>query len=91
MKKLLIYIFILCICNTVDAQIIKKFFKYSTIYAGGNISMPIQESTKEWYVTKDGRIQDITEVYPFDYTFSIGIRKMARFDYERKPSVFDNG
>ena len=91
MKKLLIYIFILCICNTVDAQIIKKFFKYSTIYASGNIGQPLQEEQKEWFITQDGHLQDITEIYPFDYTISIGIRKMARFDYENKPNVFYDG
>ena len=91
MKKLLIYLFILYVCQNVNAQFVKDLFKYSTIYVGGNIGKPVQESTKEWYVTQDGQIQDITEVYPFDYTISIGIRKMARFDYEKKPNVFYDG
>ena len=26
-----------------------------------------------------------TEVFPFDYRYGFGIRKLARFDYERKP------
>ena len=91
MKKLLIYLFILYVCQNVNAQFVKDLFKYSTIYVGGNIGQPVQESTKEWYVTQDGQIQDITEVYPFDYTISIGIRKMARFDYEKKPNVFYDG
>ena len=91
MKKILLLLLILFVYSNTDAQILKKFFKYSTIYAGGNIGMPIQESTREWYVTQDSRLTDITEVYPFDYTFSIGIRKLARFDYEQKPSVFYDG
>ena len=91
MKKILSLLLILFVYSNTDAQIIKKFFKYSTIYAGGNIGIPIQESTREWYVTQDSRLTDITEVYPFDYTFSIGIRKLARFDYEQKPSVFYDG
>ena len=91
MKKLLTCLFIICLWLPSNAQIIKDFFKYSTIYVGGNISMPIQESTREWSVTQDSRLTDVTEVYPFDYTFSVGIRKMARFDYERKPSVFYDG
>ena len=36
-------------------------------------------------------MRDITEIYPFDYKFSIGIRKLARFDYENRENVFYDG
>ena len=58
MKKLFIYLFIICVCQNVNAQFVKDLFKYSTIYVGGNIGQPLQESTKEWYVTQNGQIQD---------------------------------
>ena len=91
MRKILLLLLILFVYNTTDAQIFKKFLKYSTVYASGNIGQPLQEETKEWFVAQDGQIQDITEIYPFDYTISLGIRKMARFDYEKKPGVFYDG
>jgi len=72
-------------------QKIKNFFKYATVYSSGNLGQPLQEADKEWYVTQNGEIQEVTEIYPFDYTISIGIRKMARFNYEQKPSVFYDG
>ena len=34
---------------------------------------------------------DQTPKYPFDYRFGFGIRKLARFDYERKPKNFYDG
>ena len=91
MRKLITLLIILFTCGNVDAQFIKKFFKFSTTYASSNISQPYQEPVKEWYVTQNGRLSDVTEIYPFDYIISIGIRKMARFDYERKPGVFYDG
>ena len=69
----------------------KNFFKYSTIYAAGSIRQPLQESNKNWYVAQDNRLTDVTEIYPFDYTFSLGIRKIARFDYENRQNVFYDG
>lgn len=91
MKKLLTLLIVLFTYTNVDAQFIKKFFKFSTIYASGNISQPLQEPTKEWYITQDGRLSDVTEIYPFNYVISVGIRKMARFDYEQKPNIFYDG
>jgi hypothetical protein len=82
---------ILLLIQDSNAQFINNIFKYSTLYASGSIDQPLQESTKEWYVTQDSRIQDITEIYPFDYIVSIGIRKMARFGYENKPNAFYDG
>ena len=90
MKKLLL-IFLCIISFNANSQFVKKFFKYSTIYASGNIGQPLQESNKDWYVTQDSRLTDVTEVYPFDYRISVGIRKIARFDYEVKPNVFYDG
>tara|TARA_R110001583_G_scaffold70668_1_gene199746 strand:+ start:1459 stop:2568 length:1110 start_codon:yes stop_codon:yes gene_type:complete len=91
MRKLLILLVVLFTCGNVNAQFIKKFFKYSTLYVSGNLSQPLQEPVKEWYVTQNGELAEITEIYPFNYTVSIGIRKMARFDYEQKPNIFYDG
>ena len=90
MKKILLLLSLIVGLN-INAQIVKDFFKYSTIYASGNIGQPLQEADKEWYITQNGEISDVTEIYPFDYTISIGIRKIARFDYENRQNVFYDG
>ena len=92
MKNLLITLLCLCTLNASSQfQFVNNFFKYSTAYASGNIGQPLQETNKEWYVSQDNRLTDVTEIYPFDYTISVGIRKIARFDYEVRPSVFYDG
>ena len=77
----------------------KDFLKYGTIYASGDISNSYEPARKEYYVrTNDnGNIYSIpvvvdgTEYNPFDYRIGFGIRKLARFDYERKPGNFWTG
>ena len=36
-------------------------------------------------------VVDNTPIYPFDFRYGFGIRKLARFDYERKPKNFYDG
>ena len=91
MKKFFILLLLLSLTVTADAQFLKKFFQWSTIYTAGSIGQPLQEPSKEWYVAQNGELKDITEIYPFDYRFSIGIRKLARFDYENRQNIFYDG
>ena len=83
MKQLLTLLFLVISFNT-NAQFFKKIFKYSTIYTSGNISMPLIEDKKEFYVTQEGEVRDVTREPKFDYRYSIGWRKLTRFDYENK-------
>ena len=77
----------------------KDFLKYGTIYGAGDISNSIEASESVYFVrTGDsGILYDIPVViddtpnYPFDYRYGFGIRKLARFDYERKPKNFYDG
>jgi hypothetical protein len=77
----------------------KDFLKYGTIYGAGDISNSIEASESVYFVrTGDsGSLYDIPVViddtpnYPFDYRYGFGIRKLARFDYERKPKNFYDG
>jgi len=77
----------------------KDFLKYGTVYASGDISNSYEPARKEYFVrTNDnGNIYSIpvvvdgTEYNPFDYRIGFGIRKLARFDYERKPGNFWTG
>ena len=74
-----------------NAQFFKKIFKHSTIYTSGNISMPLIEDRKEFYVTQEGEVRDITKEPKFDYRYSVGWRKLARFDYENNKMNFMMG
>ena len=70
---------------------IGKFFKYSTFYGVGQISQPITPSNRFYYVTQDNEVVDVTPERKSNYSYGLGIRKVARFDYERKPGVFYDG
>ncbi len=85
--------------NGILKEFYNDFLKYGTIYAAGDIRNSYEPSRKEYFVrTNDnGSIYSIPQVVdgtaynPFDYRIGVGIRKLARFDYERKPSNFWTG
>jgi len=91
MKNLIILIAAVLSLNLAGQSSIKKFFKYSTFYTSGIFTQPMQESTKDYFVTQGGDVFDVTEVYPADYSISVGIRKVARFDYENRADRFYTG
>ena len=77
----------------------KDFLKYGTIYGAGEISSSYEEKTNIYVVRTNPNgglydipiVEDNTPRYPFDYRYGFGIRKLARFDYERKPKNFYDG
>ena len=77
----------------------KDFLKYGTVYGAGSISNSIEAAEPTYFLrtNPDGSIYSIpdvvnnTEVFPFDYRYGFGIRKLARFDYERKPRNYYDG
>ena len=100
MKKLL-YILCVLFCFNLNAQILKKFydevFKYSTVYIAGDMSNAYENTRKDYFVERPDandlyaipKVIDVTEYYPFDYRAGIGVRRMARFDYEIKQNYID--
>ena len=56
-----------------------QFFKYSTIYT--SMTMGTSMIERENYIAVDRGYKDVTEINPYDYNLTIGIRKIARFDY----------
>ena len=80
-------------------SIYKDFLKYGTIYGAGDISNSVEASEPTYFLrtNQDGSLYSIpdvvnnTEVFPYDYRYGFGIRKLARFDYERKPKNFYDG
>ena len=77
----------------------QDFLKYGTVYGAGDISNSIESKEPSYFIrtNQDGSLYSIPDVvdntpdYPFDYRMGIGIRKLARFDYERKPKNFYDG
>ena len=93
MKKLLGILFILN-CFFVNAQkgqfkkAIKKTFKFATFYGainGGN-----SVSDVDVYSVTNG-LETSTIKTPFDYSISLGVRKIARFGYENRANAFYDG
>ena len=89
--------------NLSQGQALKKiytdFLKYGTVYVSGNISNSVEAEERNYFVRtpEDGnlydipRVEDNTLIFPHDFRYSIGIRKLARFDYERQNKNFYNG
>jgi len=86
MKKLLTILFLL-VTIVANAQ----FFKYSTFYVSGNINSPLAEQPHYMMDRSTGEFTDVTIVNPYNYELNLGLRKIARFDYENKAKNFYDG
>ena len=79
-------------------SIYDELFKYSTIYVAGDMQNP-KENAPDYFVRpgEDGGLYSIPQVvdgtpyYEFDYRYGIGIRKLARYDYEVKGAQYYDG
>ena len=66
-----------------------KHLKFSTIYAAVNGGTSVSD-VKTFSVTST-QLQEGIITTPYDYSITLGIRKIARFGYENKASTFYNG
>ena len=88
MKKCLLLLILLCFSATASSQALKKALKFSTFYtafSGGN-----SLSDRQVFSVGGGLQTDLIQT-PFDYSFTAGIRKIARFGYENRANVFYDG
>ena len=90
-KKLIILL--LFISNFAYAQIdiqdiIKKNLKFSTFYAAVNGGTSLSDVN---VFSVDNGLSTQTIATPYDYNFTIGLRKIARFGYENKAQTFYDG
>ena len=67
---------------------IKKTFKFATFYGAVNGGNSI--SDVDIYSVTNG-LQTQTIKTPFDYSVTLGVRKIARFGYENRANVFYDG
>jgi hypothetical protein len=79
-------------------SIYDDFFKYSTFYVAGDAGNSYETSRKNYFIRTDPddlyaipQVVDETVYYPFDYRIGFGVRKLARFGYEKKPGNFWTG
>lgn len=64
--------------------------KYSTVYTSVYGRSPM-EAQKEYFVSQAGEVMDVTIENPFDYRYTLGIRRVARYDYEKRQNPFYDG
>ena len=65
------------------------FFKYSTFYTSMSMNTSMIENQN--YIAVQKGYEDVTQVNPYDYNLTIGLRKIARFDYEYKVKTWYYG
>ena len=89
MKKLLLLLFLWCQIITLNAQNLKKLFKFSTFYAAASGGTSL--SDEDVYDISTGSLQEGIIKTPYDYNLAFGIRKIARFGYENRANTFYDG
>ena len=91
MNKL--FIILLFLSNLTFAQDFKKLLtkqlKFSTIYGSVNGGTSLSD-VKTFSITS-GQLKEGIVPTPYDYSITIGIRKIARFGYENKANTFYDG
>ena len=70
-------------------KIVKKHLKFSTIY--GAINGGTSVSDLKTFSVNSGQLQEGIVSTPYDYSITLGIRKIARFGYENRANTFYDG
>ena len=89
MKKLLFLICFLVSFGATAQFSLRKTFKFATFYTAINGGSSI--SDVDIYSVNTGQLEQNVLATPFDYTFTIGLRKIKRFGYENRANTFYNG
>ncbi|MCK5158571.1 MAG: hypothetical protein KAR08_05415, partial [Candidatus Heimdallarchaeota archaeon] len=79
-------------------KLYSELLQYSTVYVAGDASNAYETSSPSYFVRTNPdnlyavpQVIDNTIYHPFDYRIGIGIRKLARFDYEIKDKHYYDG
>ena len=75
-------------CSQTKQVDIKKLLKFSTFYAAVNGGTSLSDVD---VFSVDNGLSTQTISTPYDYNFTIGLRKIARFGYENKAQTFYDG
>jgi|TARA_R110001583_G_scaffold188827_1_gene351262 hypothetical protein len=85
---LIVIVFLLGTTTACSQDKIKKTFKFATFYGAVNGGTSI--SNVDVYSVTNGLTTTTVET-PFDYSISLGLRKIARFGYENRANTFYDG
>ena len=77
--KICIFLLISFFVNTTNAQL-KKVLKFSTFYVAANGGTSL--ANQDVYSLDGSKLMYDTIITPYDYSLSMGIRKIQRFQYE---------
>jgi len=75
-------------CSQIKDIDVKKLLKFSTFYAAVNGGTSLSDVD---VFSVDNGLSTQTISTPYDYNFTIGLRKIARFGYENKAQTFYDG
>jgi len=91
MKKILfiLLLFPCLIFGQTLKETVKKTFKFSTFYAAVNGGTSLSDVNT--FSVNTGQLTSGVVKTPFDYSINLGVRKIARFQYENRASTFYNG
>ena len=90
-KRLIILLLLISnitVAQTFEINDVKKLLKFSTFYAAVNGGTSVSD-VNVFSVNNGLSTQTIST--PYDYNFTIGLRKIARFGYENKAKTFYDG
>ena len=87
MKKHIVIFFILLLCSISSYAQVKKVFKFSTFYIAANGGTSL--SDRDIYSVDGSKLDYDTIITPYDYSLSMGIRKIQRFGYEDRTTFKD--
>ena len=85
---LLLFISNITVAQTYGVEDVKKLLKFSTFYAAVNGGTSLSDVE---IFSVDNGLSTQTISTPYDYNFTIGLRKIARFGYENKAQTFYDG
>ena len=85
---LLLFISNIMVAQTFGIKDVKSLLKYSTFYTAVNGGTSLSDVD---VFSVDNGLSTQTISTPYDYNFTIGLRKIARFGYENKAQTFYDG
>lgn len=87
--RLLLTCFLLSVATVAQGQ----WLRFSTLYGSLSGNAPLVENSRYRVngVAGSGYLEEITEVNKANYIFTVGLRKLARFDYQVKQGQFYTG
>ena len=79
-------IILICLGCSLSTCQTNKFFQYATFYSSVSVSSSMIEDQD--YIAVNKGYEETTQISPFDFSATFGVRKIARFDFEVKKQTW---